>query len=533
MTVEPSQTPAVDEDEVRRCTALLEAVLEDPGVLARVPSDARRALLSAAGRVARPDRLEQAKGAAGFRRHKNRLQEEADRKVRATAQIRVARSAEVFAAPRLIEAEPAAENAPRLGKRQFCYVCKAEYRELHAFYASMCKPCAELNYAKRFQTARLDGRVALVTGGRVKIGFQTALKVLRAGARTIVTTRFPRDAALRFAREGDFAEWGHRLQIHGLDLRHAPSVEILARYLAGSLDRLDLLINNACQTVRRPPGFYTHLLAIEEGALAALPEAARALVSDHEACKSALRGGHHPVEQGAYSENVEQVEQVGAVAGTEPTGLAAWHGGRAGLGVLASARLSQVPYAYDDALAARDVFPEGRLDADLQQVDLRVQNSWRLKLAEVATPELLEVHLVNAIAPFILCAKLKPLMEKDPTGEKHVVNVSAMEGKFTRGTKTDRHPHTNMAKAALNMMTLTSAPDYAKDGIWMNAVDTGWVTDEDPALHAARKAQDLDFQPPLDIVDGAARVCDPFFAGLIAGVHPWGKFFKDYAPTDW
>ena len=99
---------------------------------------------------------------------------------------------------------------------------------------------------------------------------------------------------------------------------------------------------------------------------------------------------------------------------------------------------------------------------------------------EVETPELLEVQLVNAIAPFILNARLKPLMLKTPERHKHVVNVSAMEGQFYRTTKTDRHPHTNMAKAALNMMTRTSALDFVKDGIHMNAVDTGWVTDEDP-----------------------------------------------------
>jgi len=156
-----------------------------------------------------------------------------------------------------------------------------------------------------------------------------------------------------------------------------------------------------------------------------------------------------------------------------------------------------------------------------------------MELADVPTPELLEVNLVNAVAPFILCSKLKPLMMRDPSGDRHIVNVSAMEGIFSRHTKTDKHPHTNMAKAALNMMTLTSAPDYAKSGIFMNAVDTGWVTDEDAILLSLRKQRDHDFQPPLDIVDGAARICDPFFSGLNTGVHVYGKFLKDYRPAPW
>jgi hypothetical protein len=198
-----------------------------------------------------------------------------------------------------------------------------------------------------------------------------------------------------------------------------------------------------------------------------------------------------------------------------------------------SARASQMALLPEDLRRGHDIFPAGQLDADLQQVDLRDRNSWRLALAEVSSVELLEVHLVNAVAPFVLNARLKPLMLRQPGFDKHIVNVSAMEGQFYREFKTDKHPHTNMAKAALNMMTRTSAADYVKDGIHMNSVDTGWVTDEDAGVLAERKRQVHGFSPPLDVVDGAARILDPVFSGFLTGAHVWGLFLKDYKPTSW
>jgi len=338
--------------------------------------------------------------------------------------------------------------------------------------------------------------------------------LLRGGATVIATTRFPVDSALRFSKEADYMDWGHRLKIHGLDLRHIPSVEIFCNFIEHNYDQLDILINNAAQTVRRPAGFYSHLMENEERSIESLPKYARDLLTDHVGCLDELK----VLTSGASSNKNMPVT---------------WHGPEPGIGLRASAKLSQIPYSFDNTLVTQEVFPEGELDADLQQVDLRKTNSWRLKLGEIETTEMIEVQLVNSVAPFVLCNRLSELMKKSNTGQKHIINVSAMEGKFHRFFKESRHPHTNMAKAALNMLTHTSARALAKDGIFMNAVDTGWVTDEDPAELAKKKQEVHDFQPPLDIVDGAARVMDPLFDGINTGKHWCGQFLKDYKPIDW
>jgi NAD(P)-dependent dehydrogenase (short-subunit alcohol dehydrogenase family) len=390
-----------------------------------------------------------------------------------------------------------AATAGRLIQPRGCYVCKRRYVDVDAHYHQLCPDCAARNHERRDARTDLAGRRALLTGGRAKIGMYIALRLLRDGAHTTITTRFPHDAIRRFSAMPDSADWLHRLRVVGIDLRDPAQVIGLADDVAAH-GSLDILINNAAQTVRRSPGAYAHLAASEREPLPAgpLPELVtfgRSAGESAEHTQSHLASGDH------------------------------WTPTPGALAALALTAGSASPARIADGSA---------IDAGGLVPDLHADNSWSQHVDQVDPVELLEVQLCNMTAPFILVSRLRPALAASAARRTYIVNVSAMEGQFARGYKGPGHPHTNMAKAALNMLTRTSAQELLeRDGILMTAVDTGWITDERPHPTKMRLA-DAGFHAPLDLVDGAARVYDPIVRGE-AGEDLFGCFLKDYEPAAW
>ncbi|SFS08986.1 short chain dehydrogenase [Microbacterium sp. cf046] len=399
-----------------------------------------------------------------------------------------------------LETRASSPTAGTLLKARPCYICKQPYTQVDAFYHQLCPTCAAMSHAKRDARTDLTGRRALLTGGRAKIGMYIALRLLRDGAHTTITTRFPRDAVRRFTSLPDSAEWIHRLRVVGIDLRDPAQVIGLAESVAAQ-GPLDILINNATQTVRRSPGAYQPLVDAE---LAPLPDGPLPELetfghtNDAHPLALAQSVSAHPILAAAAARADELTEQAMA-AGSSSL----------------------------DRLAAGTAIDAGGLVPDLHD-----SNSWTQHVQQVEPLEMLEVQLANTTAPFLLISKLRPSMAASTARRKYVVNVSAMEGVFGRGYKGPGHPHTNMAKAAVNMLTRTSAREmFETDGILMTSVDTGWITDERPHPTKVRLAEE-GFHAPLDLVDGAARVYDPIVRGE-AGEDVFGVFLKDYSVGNW
>ncbi|MDI3420063.1 SDR family NAD(P)-dependent oxidoreductase [Streptomyces luteolus] len=394
------------------------------------------------------------------------------------------------------------EIAGILQRPRSCYTCKTRYVEVDAFYHQLCQKCAAENRARRDARADLSGKRALLTGGRAKIGMYIALRLLRDGAHTTITTRFPKDAIRRFKAMDDSADWMHRLEVVGIDLRDPAQAVALADQVAEQ-GPLDILINNATQTVRRLPSAYA---ALVDGESAPLP--------------AGELPAHHVI--GAFGSGA-----VGALGG--PAALPA---GISGMDAQAVADLALVA---GNASLERHVAGTA-IDAGGLVPDVVDTNTWVQTIEQISPVELLETQLCNYTAPFILISKLRPVMaeaaKKAESGRAYVVNVSAMEGVFSRGYKGAGHPNTNAAKAAMNMVTRTSGQEmFQADQILMTSVDTGWITDERPHYDKLRLAEE-GFHAPLDLIDGAARVYDPVVRGE-AGEDLYGVFLKDYAISKW
>lgn len=372
------------------------------------------------------------------------------------------------------EFEMPEEESLLLNKSTGCYACGTRFHEVHPFYHRLCPECAALQLSKRGQRADLRGRVAVVTGGRIKVGFATALKLLRDGATVIVTTRFPNDALLAFSEEHDFESWKERLVVYGLDLRNLKSIDAFIAYLSAHFDALDILVNNAAQTIKYDAAYYSQLLQREQ-------ESGRLLSADLTQIK-------HP-------SDLAEANMLPLLPGTEAS-----------------------------AIAKIDIFH--------QPLDERAHNSWTATLSDVSTEELLEVNVINNIAPFILNSRLKPLLEKSSFPTRFIINVTSSEGQFSYSRKTIFHPHTNMTKAALNMMTRTSADDFANSQILMNSVDVGWVSTGNPIEKKERLAEQGHVMP-LDVHDAASRIYDPITTALNSNIRHYGKLFKNYKVVDW
>lgn len=335
-----------------------------------------------------------------------------------------------------------------------CYICKKQHQMSHAFYGMMCEPCGHLQFQKRNALGQLQDKIAIVTGARIKIGYETAIRLLLSGAEVIATTRYTTDACLRFYNHPQFNEFKNRLHVYYLDLSDKKSIEEFIQRVKKNFIHIDILINNAAQTIKRPESFYQHEQKFDS------------LFSD-------------------YARQILDIDRQ--TSKTNPT-----------------------PEIKQSIEQPTDEYGQP------QQLG---QTSWHQDLLDVTFEESMEAYLINAVAPLMLIKEFLPILQPD----SHIINVSSMEGSFSRFFKSSKHVHTNMAKAGLNMITRTLAARLAEQKIYMNSVDTGWVDNMTGKPNALI---------PLDIEDGAARIVDVIFEAQKNNIY-YGSFLKDYKPVSW
>ena len=387
-----------------------------------------------------------------------------------------------------------------------CYCCKINIVESnkHFFYSNLCQKCGDLNYSYRTMKLDLSGRIAIVTGGRIKIGFYIAKKLLSFGCKVIVTTRFPKDALLKFKEDEEYNLWKNNLIIYPIDFRLFQSTIKFVDYVTNNFPHLDILINNAAQTIRRSTSYYKYLLPIEKQEFSEEDEK-RIINNEYALLKSDDVDNNSLV-----SKDYKEFNSLP-------------------LSVFCSQiKIMKEKEQINKILMGNDKQPHDFTEG---------KNSWKLELDEVPFEEFMEVQIINAWTPFYFNCKFKTLMDKSPFRDKYIVNVTAMEGVFNAFKKTT-HPHTNMAKASLNMMTRTCGEYYKKFNIYMTAVDTGWVSSMGEINNLFNKNENNNFEEifcnvPLDNLDGAMRVLQPIIEGVKNKNYLYGILLKDYRQYHW
>jgi NAD(P)-dependent dehydrogenase (short-subunit alcohol dehydrogenase family) len=362
----------------------------------------------------------------------------------------------------------------QLNRPQTCYVCHNSYHLVHFFYHKLCPECAEINYGYRQLNPDFKDFQVVITGGRVKIGYATTLQFLRSGAKVLATSRFPAAALEQFSQEPDFEVWKENLTLYGLDLRNIKAVYQFTDYCKTHLPSIDILVNNAAQTIKYPAEYYLPLVQKER-------------------------------------DNLLLFRASNLIENATPIAL--------------------LPAQLLDATASAFV-ADVQLNRFGQPVDFREKNSWNATLGEIGLEELLEVNLINHIAPYLLISELSRLLKQNIRKQGFIINVTSSEGQFSYANKTIFHPHTNMTKAALNMLTRTSAAEYAKKNIYMNAVDVGWVSTGAHETKRKRLFERLSI-PPLDSVDGAMRIIHPILEVQKGDTSLYGKLLKNYGVVAW
>ena len=407
-----------------------------------------------------------------------------------------------------------------------CYICKEKFglNNIHSFYGNLCKKCGDYNYS--FRTMKLDftGRIAIVTGGRVKIGYYIATKLLSYGAKVLITSRFPKDTLFKYQKDPEYEKWKNNLIIYPIDFRIFESTIKFVQFIQDNFPHVDILINNAAQTIRRTASYYKYLLPIETKDLSKEDDK-KIIKNDFINLQKQLKEGESAQSRNPQSTKKEIQNSLISL-------------------------MDNKSKEYQEILPLSVIASQIRIMEEKSQPHVTVmggdgqpydfskgKNSWNFEFDEIPFQEFTEVQIINTWTPYYLCVKLKPLMMQSPFPDKYIVNVTSVEGIFNH-YKRSSHVHTNMAKAALNMFTRTCG-SYLKDiGIYMTCVDTGWVSPMNEMNGLLDKDKKNSYENefmnvPLDELDGAMRVLHPIIEGIKNKNYLFGILLKDYVKSPW